>query len=168
MNAQLAAPGAAPPLDRALLAVEGLSVRYRSERGVVSAVDDASFVVQRAEVLGLVGESGCGKSTVAGAILGLATAERRGARVDHLRGRGAGGGGSGGAAPTARQPHRHHRPGPTLVARSDVPDRRADRRGGAHARQGLALGRPPAGARRARRGRHPRPTASATAIRRTA
>ena len=71
MNAQLAAPGAAPPLDRALLAVEGLSVRYRSERGVVSAVDDASFAVQRAEVLGLVGESGCGKSTVAGAILGL-------------------------------------------------------------------------------------------------
>jgi oligopeptide/dipeptide ABC transporter ATP-binding protein len=71
MNTQLTAPGSAAPTDRALLAVEGLSVGYRSERGVVSAVDDASFSVQRAEVLGLVGESGCGKSTVAGAILGL-------------------------------------------------------------------------------------------------
>ncbi len=71
MNAQLAAPGATTPTDRALLAVEGLSVRYRSERGAVSAVDDASFAVQRGELLGLVGESGCGKSTVAGAILGL-------------------------------------------------------------------------------------------------
>ena len=57
-----------------------------SERGVVSAVDDASFAVQRAEVLGLVGESGCGKSTVAGADPRAAAAERRGARVDHLRG----------------------------------------------------------------------------------
>ena len=40
-------------------------------RGQVSAVDDVTFAVGRAELLGLVGESGCGKSTVAAAILGL-------------------------------------------------------------------------------------------------
>ena len=56
---------------RALLEVDALSVRYRSDHGPVSAVDDISFSVRRAEVLGLVGESGCGKSTVAAAILGL-------------------------------------------------------------------------------------------------
>ena len=55
----------------ALLDVDGLSVRYRSDRGPVSAVDDISFSVRRSEVLGLVGESGCGKSTVASAVLGL-------------------------------------------------------------------------------------------------
>jgi oligopeptide/dipeptide ABC transporter ATP-binding protein len=57
--------------DRALLEVDGLSVRYQTGRGQVSAVDDVTFAVGRAELLGLVGESGCGKSTVAAAILGL-------------------------------------------------------------------------------------------------
>ena len=38
---------------------------------VVNAVDDVSFEVHRGEVVGLVGESGCGKSTVARLITGL-------------------------------------------------------------------------------------------------
>jgi len=54
-----------------LLDVTGLSVGYRSDRGLVSALDDVSFAVGTSEVVGLVGESGCGKSTVAGAVLGL-------------------------------------------------------------------------------------------------
>jgi oligopeptide/dipeptide ABC transporter ATP-binding protein len=56
---------------RLILEVGGLSVGYATERGPLSAVDDVSFDVARSEVLGLVGESGCGKSTVAAAILGL-------------------------------------------------------------------------------------------------
>jgi oligopeptide/dipeptide ABC transporter ATP-binding protein len=72
MKADLApAVPATAGVDRALLAVDGLSVRYHSDRGSVSAVDDVTFSVQQSEVLGLVGESGCGKSTVAAAILGL-------------------------------------------------------------------------------------------------
>jgi len=47
-----------------LLDVRGLSVHFPSRRRVVRAVDDISFSVAPGEVLGLVGESGCGKSTV--------------------------------------------------------------------------------------------------------
>src|ERR1700754_2592454 len=39
--------------------------------GVVRAVDDVSFAVDKGEVLGIVGESGCGKSTTARLIIGL-------------------------------------------------------------------------------------------------
>jgi oligopeptide/dipeptide ABC transporter ATP-binding protein len=51
--------------------VEGLSVVYETSRGAVRAVNDVSFSVNRGEVLALVGESGCGKSTVALALMRL-------------------------------------------------------------------------------------------------
>ena len=44
---------------------------FRRVRGNVRAVDDVSFHVNRGETFGLVGESGCGKSTVARSVLGL-------------------------------------------------------------------------------------------------
>ena len=61
-----------------LMAVRGLEKRYpiteglfRRQVGVVRAVDGISFDVERGETLGLVGESGCGKSTAANSIVRL-------------------------------------------------------------------------------------------------
>jgi peptide/nickel transport system ATP-binding protein len=52
-----------------LFRIENLKVQYLSPRGPVRAVDGVSFDIRRGEVIGLAGESGCGKSTVAQAIL---------------------------------------------------------------------------------------------------
>src|SRR6266516_3854600 len=45
-----------------LLDVDALSVRFETDDGVVQAVDNFSFNLEQREVLGIVGESGCGKS----------------------------------------------------------------------------------------------------------
>jgi len=55
----------------AVLDVRNLVVEYRSSRGVVRAVDGVSFAVPKGAIVGLVGESGCGKTTVARAITGV-------------------------------------------------------------------------------------------------
>lgn len=54
-----------------LLDVRNLSVDYSAANGVVHAVDNVSFTLKRGEILGLAGESGCGKSTMAYAITRL-------------------------------------------------------------------------------------------------
>ena len=55
-----------------LLIVDNLSATYRLPRGrQLTAVADVSFTVRKGETLGLVGESGCGKSTVARSIMQL-------------------------------------------------------------------------------------------------
>jgi peptide/nickel transport system ATP-binding protein len=58
----------AKPSTTPLLKVRDLEVEYRTRRGVVKAVDKVSFDIFPDEVLGLAGESGCGKSTIAHAV----------------------------------------------------------------------------------------------------
>ncbi len=54
-----------------LLDVRGLTVEFEVDEERLRAVDDVSFVVRRGEIVGLVGESGAGKSLTSEAILGL-------------------------------------------------------------------------------------------------
>lgn len=70
------------PDDTLILEVKGLSATYLSRQGVVRAVDNLSFNLYRGEVLCLVGESGCGKTTAALSILKL---------LEHLNGKVVGG-----------------------------------------------------------------------------
>jgi peptide/nickel transport system ATP-binding protein len=55
----------------ALLEVRGLRTLFASERGEVRAVDGVDFRLERGRTLGIVGESGCGKSVTALSIMGL-------------------------------------------------------------------------------------------------
>ena len=55
----------------AALEVKGLTTRFETRAGAVTAVNDVSFAVQPGRILGLVGESGSGKSVTGFSILGL-------------------------------------------------------------------------------------------------
>ena len=61
----------------ALLEIDNLRIAYRTKRGQAHAVDGVSLSIAPGEYLGLVGESGCGKSTIAKAILGILPANGR-------------------------------------------------------------------------------------------
>ena len=76
-----------------LLEVKGLRVEFPTRRGTLVAVDDVSFAIAPGEVLGVVGESGAGKSLTGMAIIGLLEPPGRiaageilleGARIDRL------------------------------------------------------------------------------------
>src|SRR5690554_519203 len=57
--------------DQRLLSVVDLAIHYRTGAGSVQAVDGVHFDLRPGEALGLVGESGCGKTTAAKAMLRL-------------------------------------------------------------------------------------------------
>ena len=59
------------PLDDVLLRVTGLKTYFFVRRGTVKAVDGVSFYLKRGEVLGIVGESACGKSVTGLSLLRL-------------------------------------------------------------------------------------------------
>jgi len=80
-------------MTQALLEVKNLRVEFPSRHGTVLALDDISFSIQPGEILGVVGESGAGKSLTGAAIIGLldppgrvAAGEIRfeGRRIDNL------------------------------------------------------------------------------------
>jgi oligopeptide/dipeptide ABC transporter ATP-binding protein len=54
-----------------VLEIDGLRIAYRTGKGEACAVDGVSLSIAEGEYLGLVGESGCGKSTIAKAIMGI-------------------------------------------------------------------------------------------------
>src|ERR687895_852092 len=55
----------------ALLEVRDLRTAFRTDDGIVHAVDGVSFSVEKGKTLGIVGESGCGKSVTCLTIMGL-------------------------------------------------------------------------------------------------
>ena len=58
-------------MSKVLLEVEGLKKYFPTKKGILHAVDDVSFTIEEGKTLGVVGESGCGKSTTGRAILRL-------------------------------------------------------------------------------------------------
>ncbi len=54
-----------------ILQVRGLKTYFHTDEGVVRSVDDVSFSVKRGKTLGIVGESGCGKSVTSLSVMGL-------------------------------------------------------------------------------------------------
>ncbi|HCK40718.1 MAG TPA: peptide ABC transporter ATP-binding protein, partial [Planctomycetaceae bacterium] len=59
------------PNTQPLLEVNNLKVGFRTDRGDVTAIEDVSFQVKAGEILGIVGESGCGKSVTSRSIMRL-------------------------------------------------------------------------------------------------
>jgi peptide/nickel transport system ATP-binding protein len=60
-----------------LLEIDGLNIAFPTRRGTVHAAKSVSLTVKAGEVLGLVGESGAGKSTIGNAIINLLEAPGR-------------------------------------------------------------------------------------------
>ena len=60
----------------ALLNIDDIRIEFPSRRGTMVAVDGVSLSLEKGEILGVVGESGAGKSTIGNAVIGLLEALR--------------------------------------------------------------------------------------------
>ena len=58
-------------MNKEIVNVIGVGMKYQSPNGEINAVEDVSFSVERGEFVSLVGPSGCGKSTLLSIISGL-------------------------------------------------------------------------------------------------
>ena len=58
-------------MEEKILDVRGLTVCFQTAKGTIRPVDDVSLTVSRGSIVGIVGESGCGKSMTARAVMGL-------------------------------------------------------------------------------------------------
>jgi len=58
-------------VNNSILEIQNLKKYFKTTRGVLHAVDDVSFSIERGQTLGIVGESGCGKSTTGRVVLRL-------------------------------------------------------------------------------------------------
>ena len=88
-------PSPSPRGETPVLRVRGLDVAFDTHRGTVQVLSGVSFEIAPGEILGVVGESGAGKSMVGAAVIGLVpppgriaggTVELHGERIDTLRG----------------------------------------------------------------------------------
>ena len=81
--------GGAPSSAEDVLRVDGVTKRFDSQSGPLTAVDNVAFRIRRSEVVGLVGPSGCGKTTLLKMMVGLVatnsgTIQLRGKRVSGI------------------------------------------------------------------------------------
>ena len=130
----------------ALLQVEDLRTDIQLQEGVVHAVDGVTLHVDQGETLGVVGESGCGKTMTALSIMNLLPVGGHivGGSITLAGGRSA----ICDDEATARRPRqrdRHDLPGPAVLAEPEPHRGRADRRGGAAAPRRQPEGGVPAG-----------------------
>ena len=112
-----------------VLSVRDLTVEFPTRRGTLTAIDGVSFDIAPGEVLGVVGESGAGKSITGAAIIGLIEPPGRIAGGEVLPARRAHRQPAGRSdAQDPRQAHRHGVPGPAHQPQPALPHRRAARR----------------------------------------
>ncbi len=141
----------APPV----LEVRGLTVDFATESGRLSAVDHVDLTLGEGEIVGIVGESGCGKSVTAMSLAGLLPGQCAYGRFRAAAGRRAAGSERRRAARRPRTRHRVHLPGADELAEPRPHRRAPDLRGPPGAREALAPGRPREVGGPPRPGRHP-------------